>query len=72
MLKDKISEKDLENVSGGADGEPECVGCGACVDVCPMQAITMEGDKAYRDKDDCIYCDACIKECPLNIHPEFR
>ena len=43
--------------------ESECVGCGACVDVCPEGAITCD-DIAVIDAAKCIDCGACIDECP--------
>ena len=43
--------------------ESECVGCGACVDVCPEGAITCD-DIAVIDASKCIDCGACIDECP--------
>jgi len=44
--------------------EEKCVGCGACVDVCPNGAITIENDKAKIDESKCIECGACIDTCP--------
>jgi len=41
----------------------ECVACGACVDVCPEDAITMD-DVAVIDMKKCVDCGACIDECP--------
>ncbi len=41
----------------------KCVGCGACVGTCPVEAITMNGDKAEVG-DACIDCGACVGECP--------
>ena len=38
--------------------ESECVGCGACADVCPNDAITVD------DASKCVDCGACIDECP--------
>ena len=43
--------------------ESECVGCGACADVCPNNAITVD-DVAKIDKSKCVDCGACIDECP--------
>ena len=41
-----------------------CVACGACVDVCPVEAIS-EGNPYYLiNPDTCIDCGACIDECP--------
>ena len=43
----------------------KCIGCGACVDVCPVGALSMENDKAVVDAETCIDCGACIPECPV-------
>ncbi len=43
--------------------ESECVGCGACADVCPNDAITVD-DIAVIDASKCVDCGACIDECP--------
>ena len=42
--------------------EEKCIGCGACVGVCPISAITMEDSKAIIS-DDCIECGACASAC---------
>ena len=48
-----------------------CTGCGACFNICPKGAITMQGDeygfyKPVIDKDKCINCGLCKKVCPLD------
>lgn len=47
----------------------DCVGCKACGDVCPANAITYETDKEgfwypYISKSECINCGLCKKVCP--------
>jgi ferredoxin len=42
-----------------------CIGCGACIGVCPVSALLMEDDgKAFCDESICIDCGACISVCP--------
>ena len=47
-----------------------CIGCGACVDVCPVQALSMEDGKAKCDEGTCIDCGACIGTCPVQAISE--
>ena len=44
----------------------QCIGCGACVCVCPSLAISMdENGKAQVDEQKCIGCGACTNVCPV-------
>jgi uncharacterized Fe-S center protein len=40
-----------------------CIGCGKCVEVCPAQAIILNGDKAGLERQKCIGCASCIAAC---------
>ena len=42
----------------------KCVGCSACIDTCPVNALSMDGDKAKVDEATCIDCGACVGSCP--------
>jgi Pyruvate/2-oxoacid:ferredoxin oxidoreductase delta subunit len=44
----------------------ECIGCGACVDICPVDAIRLEDDVAVVDQDWCIGCGVCAVPCPTD------
>ncbi len=44
-----------------------CIGCGACVGVCPVSALSMDGDgKAECNPETCIDCGACVGTCPVS------
>ena len=45
--------------------EDTCISCSACVDACPVDAISMN-DKAKVDPDTCTDCGACVDECPVD------
>jgi NAD-dependent dihydropyrimidine dehydrogenase PreA subunit len=44
--------------------EDRCTGCGECVDVCPVQAVNLEGDLPVVDEAWCIGCGVCGNVCP--------
>jgi len=45
--------------------DPErCLGCGGCVDICPVDAIKLEGGLAVVDREWCIGCGVCALRCP--------
>ena len=41
-----------------------CVGCGACVEVCPFGALSMEDGAVAIDGDACMGCGVCVAKCP--------
>ena len=40
-----------------------CVGCGDCIDVCPVDAIQLIDGRAVINAELCIDCEICIKSC---------
>ncbi len=44
----------------------KCLSCGACVSMCPVNAISFKNGKAFIDKKKCIKCGACKSICPVN------
>jgi ferredoxin len=43
----------------------KCVGCGGCIDICPVIAIAMIQDVVTVDPEICTKCGICIKVCPV-------
>lgn len=46
--------------------EQECSGCGACAEICPVDAVRMEDGIPLVDRDWCIGCGVCATVCPGN------
>jgi Fe-S-cluster-containing hydrogenase component 2 len=44
----------------------KCKGCGLCVSICPVQAISIKDNKAFIDRKKCNDCLLCMDECPEN------
>jgi ferredoxin len=42
-----------------------CSGCGDCIDVCAVQALSVVDGTVAVQQDECIECGACIDECPF-------
>lgn len=57
-----------------AINEDRCVGCDACVAVCPTNVLDLVSNKSRVLRfQDCIQCEACMWACPtdaLVMHPE--
>jgi len=51
-----------------------CIGCGACVNVCPDQAIILQKDlgpviktkELLVDQEACVQCQVCEENCPMD------
>lgn len=53
----------------------KCTGCGACKNICPVNAIRMErNDEGFLfpkiDEENCIHCGKCYHVCSVNINNE--
>ena len=55
--------------------EDKCAGCSLCIDICPVDAISLKDSidtyNAVINIDRCIKCGKCHKLCPQNSQPEF-
>lgn len=48
-----------------------CVGCCACIDVCPVGALSQDTDgKTVCDAGACLDCGACEATCPVGAISE--
>ncbi len=50
--------------------QDKCTGCGGCIDLCPVIAISMIDDRVLIDNDTCTECKICVKTCPVNAADE--
>ena len=49
----------------------DCLGCGACVSECPVEAISGKIKEPFKiDLNKCIRCGSCIEACPFNAIKE--
>jgi len=44
-----------------------CIGCGACADICPVDAVGMKDGLPEVEKDWCIGCGVCAVACPTGV-----
>ncbi len=45
----------------------KCVGCGECVDVCPVQVYELQDGKSEPvNSDECLGCESCVEVCENN------
>ncbi len=47
----------------------KCIGCGACLNICPYNLVLMENYKAIFNDDDaeCTNCGNCVEKCPQEV-----
>jgi len=42
----------------------QCTGCEVCVEVCPVEAISVSDGVAEINQETCTECESCVAECP--------
>jgi len=50
----------------------KCTGCGGCIDLCPVIAISMIDDVVNVNNEICKECGICIKVCPMRAPYEVE
>lgn len=44
--------------------EEKCVGCGECVEICPVDVYEIQDEKAVPvNAEECIGCESCMEVC---------
>lgn len=42
----------------------KCVGCGECVDICPVEVYELQDEKSVAvNEEECMGCDSCVEVC---------
>ncbi|MBF0386723.1 MAG: FMN-binding protein [Candidatus Omnitrophica bacterium] len=44
-----------------------CNSCGACLNICPVEAITAQGTSVEINNAECLLCGKCLRACSKNI-----
>lgn len=64
-VKGKMPYRELMQIPSVCPASTEqCNGCGKCVKLCPVHAITLTDGKPVTDAQTCTLCCACVKMCP--------
>lgn len=45
--------------------EDNCIGCGACIEQCPVECIELEMPSPIHIGEECVYCGQCVAACPF-------
>ncbi|MGD8521399.1 MAG: 4Fe-4S binding protein [Desulfobacterales bacterium] len=45
----------------------ECIGCGNCAEICPVDAVIMVDERPEVDENWCIGCGVCAVSCPAKV-----
>jgi energy-converting hydrogenase A subunit Q len=44
----------------------KCIACGECYNVCPVEAIEINGPNPITINDNCVYCGKCVEKCQFD------
>ena len=62
-LPNNMARKDA---TGFVVDDDRWLGCAACVALCPVNALVLEGLLAIVDEPKCTHCEHCIPACPVH------
>ncbi|MCL2156824.1 MAG: 4Fe-4S binding protein [Methanobrevibacter sp.] len=43
-----------------------CIGCGECIDVCPVNCIWLELPSSIHIENECVFCGKCVSTCQVS------
>jgi energy-converting hydrogenase A subunit Q len=73
MVGEGLEIEDMGEIIGKTNPKREktiiaenCIGCGACIDQCPVNCIKLEMPSPIHIKDECVYCGRCVEKCPFD------
>ncbi len=46
--------------------DKKCISCGECYNVCPVDAIDLDGPNPIKINDNCVYCGNCVEACQFD------
>ena len=52
--------------------DEKCVGCGVCVEKCPIEALSLIDGISHTDEQKCIGCGVCVHHCPEDARSLIR
>ncbi|MCL2116140.1 MAG: 4Fe-4S binding protein [Methanobrevibacter sp.] len=45
--------------------EEKCIGCGECMEICPVNCIWLELPSLIHIEEECVFCGNCVSTCPV-------
>lgn len=81
MVDMSMKIEDIEDVVAGTTPkrdimvvEENCIGCGACINECPVNCIELELPSPIHIGEECVYCGKCTEACQfkaIKLQEEF-
>jgi len=76
MVDSDLEITDIKDIIGATKPKREivivddnCIGCGACIEECPVNCIELEMPSPVHVGPECVFCGKCVENCRFNaIH----
>ena len=73
MINSDLEIEDIQEIIGATTPKREikvieesCIGCGECVDECPVESIELEMPSPVHIDENCVYCGKCVETCQFD------